>query len=108
MEPLKKEKMGKLEKILVAAHGNREQSEPGDAWEMSVMNSVRKIPTVSERFAWSEFFDSFFWQFCPVACAIIIFLAVAIFSYDIIADKDYALIFMDESIEVTALDPYSG
>jgi hypothetical protein len=108
MESLKKERRKKLGKVLIAAYRNREQQELGDAWETRVMNSVRNMPPVSTRTCWPELFGSLFWQLCPAACAIIIFLAIAIFHYDILAEQDWARIITDDTIEVTLLDPDNG
>jgi hypothetical protein len=108
MKSLKKERRRKLGKVLIAAYRNCGQQESGDAWETRVMNSVRNMPPVSTRTAWPEMLGSLFWQLCPVACAIIIFLAIAIFHYDILAEQDLARIVIDDINEVTLLDPDNG
>jgi len=108
MESLKKEQEKKLRKVLVAAYKNREQQEPGSAWDTRVMRSIRNMPPVSTKPTWPEMFGSLFWPLCPVACALIIFLAVALFRYDIVAEQDYAQIFMEDTSEVTLLEPDNG
>ncbi|OPY81486.1 MAG: hypothetical protein A4E65_01147 [Syntrophorhabdus sp. PtaU1.Bin153] len=108
MEPLKKEKQRKLMKVLAAAHRHHKQPEPGDAWEMQVMRSIRSVPPVSVKPTWAEMFGSLFWPLCPVACALIIFLAAAAFRYDVVAEQDYAQIFTEDTGEVTLLEPDNG
>ncbi|HBA53900.1 MAG TPA: hypothetical protein DCZ04_05435 [Syntrophorhabdus aromaticivorans] len=108
MESLKKEHEKKLRKVLAAAYKNREQPEPGSAWDTRVMRSIRSMPPLSTKPAWSEMFGSLFWPLCPVACAFIIFLAVALFRYDVVAEQDYAQIFMDDTSEVTLLELDNG
>lgn len=108
MESLNKEQRKKVGKALAAAYRRRETPEPGDAWETRVMNDIRDISPASVQPGWSEMFGSFFWKLCPVACAIIIFLSIAVSRYNILVEQDYAQIVIDDIAEVTFPDPYNG
>jgi len=95
----------KIEKALAAAYRNRQGPEPGPDWEASVMRSVRNIPDVSEKARWSHLIGRLFWEICPAACAVIIFLAVASFRLNIIPDQDLAqMVTTDDAIEVMLAD----
>lgn len=104
MKSLKEEELKRLEKAFAAAHRSRGGPEPGDSWEMGVMNSIRRMPDASEAPAWTDMFGKMFWRICPVACAIIIFLAVAVYRYDVTADQYFARIVADDNVELVLLD----
>jgi len=104
MKSLKKEELNRLEKALAAAHRSRGGPEPGDSWETEVMNSVRRMPDASETSAWTDMFGKMFWRICPVACAVIIFLAVAVYRYDATSDQYFTRIVADDNVEMVLLD----
>jgi len=56
----------------------------------------------------TDLFGSLFWRVCPVACAIVIFLAVAVFRYDTAAEQDLAQIITNDTVETVLLDPYNS
>ncbi len=96
----------KIEKALAAAYRGRQGPEPGEDWEMSVMRSIRNMPDVSEKVRWAQFIGKLFWELCPAACAIIIFLAVASYRLNIIPDQDIAqMVAADETVEMILMDP---
>jgi hypothetical protein len=107
MKSLKEEELKRLEKALAAAHKSRGGPGPGDSWEMEVMNSIRRMPDASEAPAWTDMFGKMFWRICPVACAIIILLAVAVYRYDVTADQYFARIVADDSVELVLMDDNS-
>lgn len=95
----------KIEKALAAAYRDRPGREPGDDFEASVMKSLRNIPDVSENATWSRLVGKLFWELCPAACAIIIFLAIASFRLSIIPVDDFAqIVAADDSVEVMLAD----
>jgi len=104
MKSLKEEELKRLEKALAAAHKSRGGPEPGDSWETEVMNSIRRVADVSETPAWTDMFGKMFWRICPVACAILIFLAVAVYRYDVTADQYFTRIVADDTVELVLLD----
>jgi len=96
----------KIEKALAAAYRGRRGPEPGEDWEMSVMRSIRNMPDVSEKARWAQLIGKLFWELCPAACAIIIFLAVASYRLNIIPDQDIAqIVAADETVEMILTDP---
>jgi len=111
MGSLNKDEREKLEKALAASYRNRVGPEPGEEWETGVMNSIRSMPAdAKENFTWADMFGSMFWRICPVACAIIIFLAVAVYRYDVIPapEQDFVQIGVDDAVEMILLDPDNG
>jgi hypothetical protein len=94
-----------IEKALAAAYRNRQGPEPGEDWEMSVMRSIRKVPEVSPGIGWSELIGRLFWEICPAACAIIIFLAIASYRLNVVPPEDLAqMVTTDDTIEVILAD----
>lgn len=103
-----KDEKERLEKALAAAYRSRGEPEPGDEWEARVMRSVRNLPDEVEGASWTDLFGRLFWRVCPVACAIVIFLAVAVFRYDAASQQDLVQIITDDTVETVLLDPYNG
>lgn len=95
----------KIENALAQAYRNRQGPEPGPDWEMSVIRSIRNLPDVSEKAHWSRIVGRLFWEICPVACAVLIFLAIASFRLNVIPDQDLAqMVTTDDAIEVMLAD----
>lgn len=110
MGSLDKDEREKLEKALSVSYRNRVGPEPGEEWEAGVMNSIRSMPDAKESFTWADMFGKLFWRLCPVACAIIIFLAVAVYRYDVAPtpEQDFVQIGVDDTVEMILLDPGNG
>lgn len=98
----------RLEKALAAAYRNRGGPEPGEAWETRVMNGIRDLPYEAQGTPWWDISGRLFWRVCPVACAIIIFLAVAVLRYDVAAELDLAQLMAYDAVEMVLLDPDNG
>ena len=95
----------KIEKALAAAYRDRTGPEPGDGWELSVMRSIRDIPGVPEKARWSDIVGRLFWEICPAACAVIIFLAIASYRLNVTPVDDLAqMVSTDDAIEVMLAD----
>lgn len=95
----------KIEKALAAAYHNRQGPQPGEDWEMSVMRDIRNTPGVAENAGWSQLIGRLFWELCPAACAVIIFLAAASYRLNVIPDQDLAeMVTTDDAIEMILTD----
>lgn len=96
----------KIEKTLFRAYRDRQGPVPGEDWEMSVMRSVRNLPDISEKARWSRLVGKLFWELCPAACALIIFLAIAAYNVNVIPDQDFAqIVASDDTIDMVWADP---
>ncbi len=90
-----------IEEALAAAHRRRQGPEPGEDWEVSVMRSIRNVAGESQGVRWSELIGRLFWEICPAACAVIIFLAIATYRLNVIPPEDFAqMVTADDTIEV--------
>ncbi|MDD3847648.1 MAG: hypothetical protein PHC90_14965 [Syntrophorhabdaceae bacterium] len=98
----------RLEKALAAAYRNRGGPEPGEAWETRVMNGIRDLPCETQGTPWWDISGRLFWRVCPVACAIIIFLTIAVFRYDLAAESYLAQLMADDTVEMVLLGPDNG
>lgn len=91
----------KIAKALAEAYRSRRGPEPGEAWELSVMRSIRNMPDVPEKARWSDFVGRFFWELCPAACVIIIFLAIASYRVNVTPVEDFAqMVTTDDTVEM--------
>lgn len=94
-----------IEEALAASHRRRQGPEPGEDWEMSVMRSIRNVADAPQRVRWSELIGRLFWEICPAACAVIIFLAVATYRLNVIPPEDFAhMVTTDDTIEAIIAD----
>ncbi len=103
-----KDERERLEAALAAAYRSRGVPEPGEEWESQVIRGVRNLPDQVGGASLTDLFGSLFWRVCPVACAIIIFLAVAVFRYDAAPKQDLVQMMTDDTVETVLLDPYNG
>ena len=95
----------KIEKVLAVTYRNRRGPEPGEDWELSVMRSIRNIPDISEKARWSDLIGRLFWEICPAACAVIIFLAIASYRVNVTPADDLAqMVSTDDTIEMMLAD----
>lgn len=95
----------RLQEALKTAYHGRKGPEPGEDWEMSVMKSVRNLPDTSESSRWSDLIGKLFWEICPAACAVIIFLAVASYRLNVVPPEDFAqMVGTDDTAEMILAD----
>lgn len=104
VRPMKKENE-KIEKALAAAYRDRTGPEPGEGWELSVMRSIRSIPDVPEKAPGPDLVGKLFWEICPAACAVIVFLAIASYRINVAPADDFArMVAPDNTIEMMLAD----
>jgi hypothetical protein len=94
----------KLLQALSIAYREKEKIEVGNQWQRDVMGRIRDIGPIQARSTYLFEFEQLVWRFAPVACAIIVVLAVGIIQFDFTAEYELANIFFDHSIELTALE----
>ncbi|MHB8110952.1 MAG: hypothetical protein ACYDHW_13085 [Syntrophorhabdaceae bacterium] len=98
----------RLEKALAENYRRREGPGIGPEWELKVMTSIRSLPEKAEGKNWLEIPGRLFWELCPVACAILIFLAVSVFRYNVTPEQDFAQFFTDDTVETMIVDGTNG
>ncbi|MEN6617259.1 MAG: hypothetical protein ABFD12_11930 [Syntrophorhabdus sp.] len=101
------DKEKRLERALAESYRRRESPEIGPDWEHKVMTSIRSLPGIEEK-KWFEISGRVFWELCPVACAILIFLAVSVFRYNVMPEQDLAQLFTVDTVETLIVDDTNG
>lgn len=104
----RKDERERLEKTLAAAYRNRGAPEPDEEWEARVMRGIRNVPDEVRGISSADLFGRLFWRVCPVACAVLILLAAAVFRYDVTSQQDLVHMITDDTIETVLLEPYNG
>lgn len=68
--------------LLRQAYHENENSEVGHQWRLNVMRHIRNIGPIKTAPDYITFFEQFLWKLTPVACFIIIILAVLLLKFD--------------------------
>lgn len=97
------EKEKRLERAFAEDYRRRGAPEVGPEWELKVMASIRSLPGIEKK-SWFEIPGRLFWELCPVACAILIVLAISIVRYDVIPEQDFAQLLTVDTVETLIVD----
>lgn len=96
-----KDKMAKLREALTAAYREREVVSTGELWEARVMGHVRSLGVAASPANFSALFGRFVWRFAPVACILIVTLAIGLANLNYAPEYEMAATFMTDPIEST-------
>jgi hypothetical protein len=94
-----KEKQKKLKKTLTAAYYEKEKAAVNGLWQIRVMSRVRSLGPLNAKTSYLEFFESFVWKFAPVACLLILVLAIILTKLDFVSEYEIAKAFMEDSLD---------
>lgn len=94
-----KEKQKKLKKTLTAAYYGKEKAEVNGLWQIRVMSRVRSLGPLNVKTNYLEFFEGFVWKLVPVACLLILVLAIILAKLDFVSDYEIAKAFMEDPLD---------
>lgn len=98
----------KLKKALITAYHEKEKAEVGELWQMKVMSHIRSLGPLTSKTNYFELLEQFVWRFAPVACLLILILAICIIKLDPISDYEMARAFIDDPVDFTLLQLFEG
>ncbi len=96
-----KDRMTKIRKALSTAYRKKETVATGELWETRVMGHVRSLGIPAPPANFSALFGRFVWRFAPVACILIVALAVGMVNLDYAPEYEITATFMTDPIEGT-------
>lgn len=93
-------KKEKLKIILSETYHQRENDLVSDTWQARVMRDIRNMDMPDKAKNGLVSLEKMVWRFAPVACVLIITLAMILFTYDFVPEYTLAEAFMDDSIDM--------
>ena len=93
--------MERLKKAFITSYHAKEKTEVGEEWQMSVMNRIRRLGPLPARADYFTLFGQTVWRFAPVACVLILVLAISLIKLDFIPESEAAKIFFTNPVEYT-------
>ncbi|MDM8551005.1 hypothetical protein QUF72_13040 [Desulfobacterales bacterium HSG2] len=98
----------RLKKVLLIAYHNKENAEPGEPWQGSVMNQIRSIGPIYAETPWFMLFDDrFVWRFATAVCLVAMILSVYVLQTGFHSEYELASLFLGNPLEFT-LTQYFG
>ena len=95
---MKGDKM-KLQRALTAAYHEKGKPEVHDLWQIRVMRRVRSLGPLNSKTNYLELLEGFMWRFAPVACLLIVVLAIVLANLDFVSDYEIAKAFMEDPLD---------
>lgn len=89
----------KLKKTLTAAYYKKEKAAINELWQIRVMSRVRDLGPLNAKTNYLELFERFVWKFAPVACLLILVLAIILTKLDFVSDYEIAKAFMEDPFD---------
>lgn len=89
----------KLKKTLTAAYYEKERASVNERWQIRVMSHVRSLGPLNAKTSYLEFFEGFVWRFAPVACLLILVLAIILTKLDFVSEYEIAKAFMEDPLD---------
>ena len=93
----------KVENTLITAYRDKDGVEPGDYWQMRVMNHVRSLGPLSSETSLFMLFDQVVWRFAFVACLLAVILSAYVLQTGFQPEYQLANLFVNDSVELTFL-----
>jgi hypothetical protein len=94
-----KEAQKKLKKTLSATYYEKEKAAVNALWQVRVMRRVRSLGPLNAQANYLELFERFVWRLAPVACLLILALAIALMKLDFVSDYEIAKSFMEDPLD---------
>ena len=93
--------MEKLKKEFLTAYHEKEKTGAGEEWQMNVMSRIRKLGPLPAKTDYFTLFGQTVWRFAPVACVLILVLAISLIKLDFIPESELVKIFFNNPVEFT-------
>ena len=95
-----------LRQALAATYRQKEKGSINNAWQARVMRDIRNMdmPDVSQDIMAP--LERMVWRFAPVACVLILVLAMVLLTYDFVPEYTLAEAFMDDSMSMVLVQAF--
>lgn len=89
----------KLKRTLTAAYYEKEKAAVNELWQIRVMSRVRSLGPLNAKSNFLELFERFVWKLAPLACLLILALAIILTNLDFVSDYEIAKAFMEDPLD---------
>ena len=106
MKSLRNDDHLKMRKVLAEAYREKENVEVGELWQARVMGHIRSLGPLYPVTRYLQLFEGFVWRLAPVACVLILILAVILIHMDFISEFEMARIFFEDPVDFSLFVPF--
>jgi hypothetical protein len=89
----------RLDNALKRAFRDKEKAKPSEDWQQNVMRHIRSLEPHSVTTNCLDLFEQFVWRFAPVACVLILVLAICIINLGLVPEYEVVKLFVKDPIE---------
>ena len=94
----------RLIKVFRRVHSERLNTDVKDGWQRQVMRHIRNLDPAEYRSNFLTLFEEFIWRLSPVACVLLIALAIILMMTDFNSDNEIFSLFLNNFDEITLGD----
>ena len=91
----------RLIEVFRRVHSEKEEAAVNDRWQFEVMRRIRNLEPAEHRANFLVMFEEFIWRMSPVACVLLIALAIILMLTDFTSDNEIFSLFLNNSDEIS-------
>ena len=91
----------RLIEVFRRVHSEKEEAAVNDRWQQEVMRQIRNLKPVEHPLTFLEMFEEFVWRLSPIACVLLIALAIILMLTEFTSDNEIFSLFINNSNEIT-------
>ena len=95
---------GKLKKAFAEAYHAKEMTDVDALWDIRVMGHIRKLGPLGPMTNLLMQFEALVWRFAPIACILIVALAVCMTRIDFVSENEIAAILINDPVEFVLIE----
>ena len=99
-----KYKIDRLIEVFRRVHSEKAKLAVNDGWQREVMRRIRNLSPAEYRVDFLSLFEEFIWRLSPVACVLLIALAIILMLTDFSSDNEIFSFFLNNFGEITLGD----
>jgi hypothetical protein len=94
----------RLKKTLAEAYYAKEATNVHELWDTRVMSHIRRLGPLGPTTNFLMQFEALVWRFAPVACILIVALAVCMMRIDFVSEYEIATILINNPVEFVLIE----
>jgi hypothetical protein len=101
MKPFEEEK---LKEAFIKAYRPKDDLGAPESWAEEVMNHIRRLGPLGPKPRFLMQFEQLLWHFAPVACVLIVALAIYMMRVDFVPEHEIAELFLNDPIGFVVIE----
>ena len=94
----------RLKKALAEAHHAKEMTDVHELWNTRVMSHIRRLGSLGPKTNFLAQLEALVWRFAPVACILIVALAVCMMRIDFVSEHAIATMLINDPVEFVLIE----